>query len=310
METPVTTFGYETEAGEKFPRYIMYDVNNVCNARCPFCPQSDIARSDAFDPQHIAWEVFEKTIHETAQYPVELVRFTGDGEPLLHPRMMDMIALAKDLGVANVNLTTNGSLLKGKRLEALLATPPDVIDFSLDAMTADTYAKYRVGLDFKTTMDNVHHFLTRRDANKTRVIVSMIAHPGLEDEVKEFEAYWTPRVDQVAIRTLHANLGAVDVEQPPLPDPRWPCPHLWQRLVIDFRGHIRFCPVDWFDQTCIGDAGQDTLHDIWHGETMSRLRQRHLDSDYSGCGVCEKCTDWANTPWKHSWLDLINKKAH
>ena len=241
--TSVMEYGFETEAGREFPRYIMYDVNNVCNARCPFCPQSDIAQSDEFDPKHIKWEHFEKTIRECARYPVELVRFTGDGEPLLHPQIAEMIALARELGLRKINLTTNGSLLRGKRLVKLLEMPPHILDISLDAFTPETYAKYRVGLEFETTMRNVHEYLRLRDPKRTKVIVSMIHHPGLDKEVEDFRNYWSSRADMVAIRRLHSNLGsAKGVQTAPPPHPRWPCTHLWQRLVIDFRRAHPFLP--------------------------------------------------------------------
>ena len=303
----VAPYGFETEAGKIFPRYVMYDVNNVCNARCPFCPQSAIAQAAGFVPQSLAWEDFETTIREVAQYPVELVRFTGDGEPLLHPRISDMLALCRDLGIAKVNLTTNGSLLRGRRLDAILKTPPQVLDVSLDAFTPATYAKYRVGLDFDVTVANVKEFLTRRDPRKTRVVLSIIAHDGMEDEIRDFTEYWKVRADEVAVRGLHTNLGAVAVAPSPRPRSRWPCPHLWQRLVVDFRGHIRFCPIDWHDKSFVGRVGEMTLYDAWHSPQVTSLRRRHLEGDYAGAGVCENCTDWASTHWGKSWLDMMTK---
>jgi len=302
-------YGFETDTARAFPRYLMYDVNNLCNARCSFCPQSALSREDDFEPRQIEWAHFEKTIEEAAQYPVELVRFTGDGEPLLHPRMTDMVARARALGLQKINLTTNGSLLRDRRLDKLLESPPHVLDVSLDAFTPETYAKYRIGLDFDTTMRNVHEFLRMRDPTVTRVIVSMIHHPELNAEVAAFREYWTPRADLVAVRRLHSNLGAVDVPQTTLPPERWPCTHLWQRLVVDFRGHIRFCPIDWHDQSFVAHVDSMTLSEAWHGVMLETLRRRHLENDYRGCGVCEKCTDWANTPWSEGWVDMMKQSS-
>ena len=290
-----------------FPRYLMYDVNNVCNARCPFCPQSEIARAADFRPFHLRWEHFVRTIEEAARFPLELVRFTGDGEPLLHPRIFDMLAMARRLGIKRTNLTTNGSLMTGERLDALLVAAPHVLDVSLDAHRPETYAKYRIGLDFDRTRANIDAFLKRRDPARTRLVVSMIAHPGLEDEVAEFREYWHTRADEVAIRRPHANLGAANVVTPPVPEKRWPCPHLWQRLVVDFRGHIRFCPIDWHDQSFLADVEESTLAQAWTSPRMADLRERHVAGRYAGGGVCEKCTDWASTAWGHGWIDMMQK---
>jgi len=218
-----------------------------------------------------------------------------------------MIERAVSLGVSKINLTTNGSLLRDERLERILASPPHIIDFSLDAIYEETYKKYRVGLSFDITMKNVFRLLERRDPNRTKVIVSMILHPGLAAEAEVFKEFWRDKVDQVAIRRLHSNLGSVNVVQMPPPKKRWPCAHLWQRLVIDFRGHIRFCPVDWHDQSYLGDVSAMTLHEAWHSEHMLNLRARHLSGNYKGGGVCENCTDWANTPWADSWVNMVRK---
>jgi len=301
-------YGFYSDAEEHFPRYLMYDISNVCNARCPFCPQSSIAKSNDFAPKHISWDHFEKTIEEAAVCGVELVRLTGDGEPLLHPKIFDMLAKCRELKINKVNLTTNGSLLKGKRLQALLDVSPQILDISLDAMRAETYAKYRVGLDFKTTVQNIHDFLDARDPSLTRVIVSMIAHPGLEEEIKEFQNYWTGKADVVAIRKLHSNLGAVDVgEGQAVSKKRWPCVHLWERLVVDFRGHIRFCPVDWYDKSFVGLVDDMTLYEAWHSEQLKQLRDNHLNEIFEKAGICSSCRDWASTPWNKSWLGLMKK---
>lgn len=293
-----------------FPRYVMYDVNNLCNARCPFCPQTALARADDFAPQQLDWSVFTSTIEEVANYPeVELVRFTGDGEPLLHPRISDMIALAKKLGIRKTNLTTNGSLLSGRRLDAILEAAPDVIDISLDAFRPETYAKYRIGLDFETTMENVAALLERRDPTRIKVVVSMIHHSGLDEEVSEFRKFWAGRADAVAVRRPHTNIGLTPTEVEYERPPRWPCIHLWQRLVIDFRGHVRFCPIDWRDRSFLAEVGSASLHAIWHGPVMAELRRRHRENQYSGCGVCENCTDWASSPWSEGWIDFMNRGA-
>ena len=70
-------YGFESEKSREFPGYLIYETVNVCNAKCSHCPQSMIAARPGFQTQRLSWETFEQTIHEAAQYPVDVVRFTG-----------------------------------------------------------------------------------------------------------------------------------------------------------------------------------------------------------------------------------------
>ncbi|MCW8914507.1 MAG: radical SAM protein [Magnetovibrio sp.] len=301
---------YMEETDKQFPPYVLYVVTNVCNAKCTFCPQSEIADDPNFSKQHLSWEHFTRSVEEIAKHPIKLLRFTSEGEPMMHPKMPEMIAYAKKVGIQKVDLTSNGSLLKGKRLKQLMECPPDIMDVSLDAFHQETFEKYRVGLDFDEVKKNVMHLLEIRDPAKTKVMVSMIHHEGLDEEVELFRNYWEGRVDNVAIRRPHTNLGTVDVgDKLEKPDDRWPCPHIWQRLLINHAGNIRFCPVDWHEGSNIGSLDEMTVAEAWQGPLMTDLRQRHVEGNFCGSGVCENCPDWPAIVWGHGWLNLVDKNS-
>ncbi len=299
---------YMKRNDQQFPPYILFVITNVCNAKCTFCPQSIIAGADDFTKQHLSWEHYTKAIDEIVTNNVRLVRITSEGEPMMHPKTPQMIAYAKDKGVPKVDLTTNGTLLKGKRLKQLMDNPPDIIDVSVDAYYKETFEKYRVGLKFDELHANMDNVLEMRDPKKTKVVVSMIHHEGLDDEVKMFRRFWEKRVDNVVIRKPHTNLNSVDVGVQTVPKERWPCPHLWHRVLINHLGNIRFCPVDWYEGSHIGSLDEMTIAEAWQGPLMQDLRDRHVRGDYAGSGVCETCIDWSATYWGNGWINMIEKK--
>lgn len=298
-------YGFESEAAREFPPYLMYDVLNMCNARCAHCPQSIVSKSPSFRPMRISWEHYEKSIREAADYEVDVVRLTGDGEPLLHPDIVRMVSLAKECGFPMINLTTNGSLLKSDLLDALLENPPHVFDISLDALWLESYQEVRAGLDFEQVKNNVFRLLEVRDQEKTKVLVSMIRRPGSDEEVEAFKEYWGDKVDYVAIREMHTNLGTSGEISVSTDKERWPCQHLWQRLVVDYRGYIRYCPVDWEGASKIGTIDTMTLYNAWHSPAMGDLRKKHLAGQFKDCEVCGGCRDWLVSPWDRGWLRLV-----
>ena len=82
------------------------EITNACNRRCAFCPPHHRPERYLSPPE------FAHILDAAAPF-VRHLYFHLKGEPLLHPRVADMAALAQRRGFF-VNLTTNGDLL-GRR---------------------------------------------------------------------------------------------------------------------------------------------------------------------------------------------------
>ncbi len=72
------------------------------------------------------------------QKPV--IVFGGFGEPLFHPRILHMIARAKEVG-ERVELITNGLLVTEELVRELLRLRLDVVWFSVDQLHMDAFRK-------------------------------------------------------------------------------------------------------------------------------------------------------------------------
>ena len=68
----------------------------------------------------------------------------GFGEPLGHPRIVDMVALAKQSG-SEVELISNGILLDDKMADRLVAAGLDRLWVSIDGASPASYADVRLG---------------------------------------------------------------------------------------------------------------------------------------------------------------------
>ncbi len=122
---------------------------NLCNQSCIFCPLHSAPESarEAYAPrfgetgQRMEWEVFERIIEGLKGLgDVERVHFTG-GEPLLHPRIADMVAsFKKSFPASMVGVVTNGALLE-KKLDELAEAGADRLSVSINAARASTYLK-------------------------------------------------------------------------------------------------------------------------------------------------------------------------
>ncbi len=148
-----------------------------CNLSCEMC-----FRHTWFDEKYedMDYEVFEKILVDIPD-ETEIIFFGGMGEPLHHPRILDMVAATTSRGY-RVELLTNASLLTEAMagsliklglsrlwvsMDNLVATPEDGIGhIGFDDVTSriKVFNKLRhnkpndveLGITFVATKDNVH----------------------------------------------------------------------------------------------------------------------------------------------------------
>ena len=93
---------------------VYVEITNVCNLSCVFCPGT------TRDKRFLTPEEF-RLMAEKLRGHTRYLYFHVMGEPLLHPQLPELLAIAGELGF-RVCITTNGTLLS-KKGNALLAAP-------------------------------------------------------------------------------------------------------------------------------------------------------------------------------------------
>src|SRR5579859_4464684 len=89
------------------PRTVRISLTDRCDMACVYCRPS---RSDGYLEQRLDDRAWQAMVRALVQAGVRRVRITG-GEPLLHPRVGQLVAFVASLGVDDLALTTNGTLL-------------------------------------------------------------------------------------------------------------------------------------------------------------------------------------------------------
>lgn len=304
-----------------FPSQIIMDITEICNLACTHCPHPDFAKSEHYAGRHLDPALNEKMIEEVRQHGngrTQYIRYTSNGEPLAHPNGYDMIQAAVDHSGVYVTLTTNGKIMNEKRTQRLLESGVHLIDISIDAFKPETYAKIRVKGNLEVTRTNVLRLLrwVRESKVRTKVVVSFVEQPKNTQEVADFERYWKDQgVDFVVIRRLHTHSGAVqelaDMRRSAVcTAARRPCLYPWERIVINARGDLAFCPSDWVHGSYVADYRNTTIQSEWQGVFYKALRQAHLTNEYSKHTFCGHCPDWSATRWPNegrSYADMVEE---
>ncbi|RYJ03736.1 MAG: radical SAM protein [Acetobacteraceae bacterium] len=160
------------------PAICNFSVTNMCNATCDFC---NFAHNKGF-VKHRSWldaDLFPKALaHMRAKGNVRFATFMG-GEPLLHPRIIEMVREATAQGV-QPTMVTNGWLLPPK-VDAIAASGITTIFISIDSEHAHLHEENR-GL--KGVCARIKDANTRLAAKG----VTPIASVAMTRLVKDYEA--------------------------------------------------------------------------------------------------------------------------
>lgn len=304
-------YGFRNEREEQFPLMVVLEITNVCNLSCIHCPYTFVSKQPDYKPRHMPWEIFKKIADEVTYYKDTVFRFTCDGEPMCHPRFLDMIKYAKEIRISPVCFTTNGFFLDVPAVKRILEYGVEVVEVSLDALNKDTYEKIRAGSDFDRVINNLNRLIQFRNdmGSRTRIMVSIIDQPEVEAELQDFIDYWAPKVDKVITRSYTSVGGLVDVAKLKVSgsNGRWPCPQLWRRLFINVDGLAEFCVEDWFDETIIGDVKKMSIHQIWISSSYQKLRQLHLLQRFDQVSHCKDCSDWKARDWDYNYFYALDE---
>lgn len=319
-ETP-DRYSFYGRLKAEFPSQIVVDLTEVCNLACIHCPHPDFKKSEHYAARYLDPDLNAKMVGEVREHgrrATQYIRYTSEGEPLIHPRGYEMIEHAVRNSGVFVTLTTNGTIMNEKRTRRLLEAGVHMIDISIDAFRPETYAKIRVNGDLHITRSNVLRLLrwVQETGKKTKVVVSYVEQSRNKGETADFEEYWRAQgADYVVIRRLHSAAGAVidaadQMRAQNAQAVRRPCLYPWERITLNPRGELAFCPQDWVHGSTVVDYRATTIRETWQGEFYQRLREAHLTNNFANHAFCGQCPDWATTRWPgegRSYADLIEE---
>jgi MoaA/NifB/PqqE/SkfB family radical SAM enzyme len=327
---------------EEFPLMVVLSIIYPCNFGCPNCPYTD-ANSEIRQFYHqrggdlFPEPLWNRIAGECGEYGAWM-RCTGGGEPMLHPRMVDMIEFAK-AGGARVWLNTNGSMfgptdVLRNKLRRVIAAGTDLIEFSMDAGDAETYAQvrppHRGGPPrdpekwWRNAVDNVRASLALRKelTAPTRVVVSIIRQEQIEGKLDAAIDFWIKEVgvDEVITRKFltwddntHIDSGhALDPHLLPIDDHREDgtvrlavraaeCRYAGADCALAGRTSLSARPSSFpTPMTCRSRKSG-------RGERFNWYRRLHLEGRGAEAFPCRGCSAWfaGIRDWDHGWLKVL-----
>lgn len=276
------------------PARLHVEVTSACNQRCRFCAHPGMARVK----RHMPFELFERIAIEAGAHGTRLwLHFLG--EPLLHPRIFEMVALAKRAGAAEVGFSTNAVLLTPDRHDDLFESGLDRLELSVDAADAEAYARMRGADDWAVVRANIRGLLEekrRRGAERPIVTLGFLDAGHAPRERASFLGEWLPLLGERDFLMAIPAISFGGQVTAPMPErPREPCHWLFQAALVLSNGDVVTCATDYEGERVLGNVGRQSLAEVWRSEAYRALRARHESGAYDGLGLCGSCRDWVHS---------------
>lgn len=263
-----------------FPLNIDIEVSSKCQIKCDHCFRQYMNMGeDEFMPL----DLYKKIVAECGRYNLFTLKFSMRGEPLMHPDIVEMVRFAKEQGIKEVWINTNGGVLTEDMARGLLQAKVDWITVSFDGL-GEIYESIRRPLKYDKQIEKLRMLRRLRDEiNPGTILNTQTIWSAIKHDPMEYITLMRGIVDRVA---FNPDMNFQDFVL--VPDDSFVCPRLWQRLAITSTGNFLKCPSDFQMEEILGNARDYTVKQAWD-VLQGQQRQLHLTGHKKDSAVCQKC---------------------
>ncbi len=291
----------QAERRNLMPPDIYLQLSRRCNLRCVMCGHEVWKNTSGFMEE----AVFERVLSEAkANGIARITILSGQGEPLLHPRIFEM--LEKVVSEAfEVHIVTNGTPLTPERIERLGTLGLASIQFSFAGWDKESYEKVYVGAKFDRTLANLLHLQKVVRGTRTNFFVkAVVADRDWLRVSRRTRAFLTAQGVEKVYTVVANNFGGtvqcgrfnqrhgvwslknIDHHR------RMPCRIFLGAVGVFCDGTVTACGCyDSNAELKIGHIMEQSLAEIRQGEPFRRLLEAFRGGDLSQVPMCGACDD-------------------
>jgi MoaA/NifB/PqqE/SkfB family radical SAM enzyme len=319
------------------------EITDKCNLKCRYCLKSINAGAKG---GHIDFERLTKILADESLSKYGDIALGGLGEPTLYPQLLDAICLTRQYAPnAKISIATNGTLLNYKFGKQLVKSGLSEIAISINASSAEQYARINAANLYEKVTQNTKDFLKAvNEENATLKVVLRVLGGDInkESQIKTFRNYWKPHmgknvsitVTPLSNRAGYINMNAIE-EQERLKrgerkverqesdsgamrkytsQNRYPCAALLNLHTISKDGEAKACctaPMGVTDNLSLGNTNQESLSHLYFGDKATKLRRQNLNCAIYELIPCNTCSYWRSFPniwWRNPLYPLFGTK--
>lgn len=293
------------------------DVSSLCNFKCSFCFQADSVAMKKADLKRgmMPVDLFKKIVDDLGEFDDKLkkIKIGNHGEPTLHPDLPEMIAYARNKGVAEtIELFTNASKLTPELNQAIANAGLQRINISLEGLTSERYMQVaNVRQDMDELIRNIAHLYSVRGECKMYIKIADRTssfdkadhriHVLNEEEREYFYATFGNICDEIYIERIVPQWAETqadkqnEVDETGMYDQtikkyKEICPFVFMYLHFNCDGTTSPCTLDWPRKVVIGNVITQSAKEIWEGDALRQLRVAMLKEARNKINFCNNCS--------------------
>jgi len=273
-------------------RRLNVEVTSACQANCVFCFREEYMKR--FNAHYMPTGDVKRFIEQITNFTqkigsrLQVINFGLNGEPLLHPRIAELVAYAKDKARI-VRISTNLDKLTPSMSKNLLDAGLSSICFSIDECEKERFESIRRNLDFDKTVKHAGEFKRIRDDGfyNCKITVSPVDCKETEGRHNQIKRFWSKisdaRVQMSREIPIAHNLTRV---QP------WfdiiHIPACVDMIGLKSNGDVLPCCFDVFHEYPLGNLYRQPIEEIFYGKRAEWLREklRTLKEIPPSCEIC------------------------
>lgn len=290
-----------------FPISLSIEPTTACNLRCPECPSG--LRSFSRPTGNLTIGLFKKIIAEQKK-TLLYCNFYFQGEPFIHPQLIQMVKLASEHKIFT-STSTNAHFITSKNAKEIIKSGINRIIISIDGTTQEVYEQYRKSGELAKVIEGTKALVSAKKElgfGPQLVFQFLIVKPN-QHQVNSVQLLANELgVDKVVYKTAqlydykHGNQLMPTKEKysryKKLKDGTFilknkllnQCWRLWSSAVITWDGKVVPCCFDKDAKHEMGNIQTQHFKDIWQNKAYQRFRSNLLIAR-SKIDICTNCSE-------------------
>jgi radical SAM protein with 4Fe4S-binding SPASM domain len=278
---------------------------------------NDLLKQSGFEIKHMDSDVYAKTVNDLTMFPVrpKLINFCGIGEPLMNPKLGNMIRELRSAGFNGRIITyTNGAAFTPEKLDDLVEAGMTEFRISVNGLTSEQYKKNTgVAVDMSKYVDNIRYLYEHKKG--TRVYVKIVSNifTAPSDEQKFYDMFGgicdnlfvehlvttqQQMGDYGGIIENHTSIFGEKVQT------RAVCACMFYQLHIDCDGNVFVCiSLGKPASDSIGNIRNSPLAELWSGAARDHLLKLNLERGSDAIPFCVDCGPKYDINTSEEYLD-------
>lgn len=291
-ELLVSRFPYRYPDWPK-PPSMHVELTDACNLRCVYCD------NPYFRPPRTMMS--RETIQNLIS-PLRTARIgrvcVGGGEATLHPHFAEFVLSIRQIAKI-MTIVTNGQWERPEIAKAMLSTPFDLIEISVDVGGASHYEGSRRGASFEKLMGNLAFLQQEKKRLKSpsQINIRLMVRPSQRATWKHEKKHWKKYSD--TLYPMHLVQPDDVPAQEDLYVSKYGPSGAYPRCTLPFRniqvranGDVPLCQIAGSNSNrrlIVGNVNQTSIPELWNSPLLRQYRTAHRQQDTAAMPNCRGC---------------------